>query len=392
MDRRAVLRIVVAMKGSRADLVLAVVALVSAVILALLDPPAATTPVLSIAVTGAVRRFPAPVLVVQAALVVAGGGATPFATIVTMFLMLVALTAVALRYRPWVVTVGWALSYAVMLGVLAVNTAKTEFPLILLGMTSFAGISLAPVALGRYIRGLRGAAARAQERTAEAEQRRTVEVRATRLAERTRLARDLHDVVAHNVGAMTLRASSAQLALDSGADRAVAADALSDVAAAGRRVLDELRVLLGILREPDSAGGDALLTDPDAAMAEAVERVRSAGVPVEITVDPGLADASPLARATVARVVQEALTNVLKHAGPGTPSRVTVSVSPSGLRAEVSNDRPTIVLGTQTLPPSGHGLAGMRERVELLGGKLVAGPTPSRGWSVTVNLPRQEPS
>ena len=202
-------------------------------------------------------------------------------------------------------------------------------------------------------------------------------------------------MVAHNVGAMTLRASSARLALDSGADRAVAAAALSDVAATGRRVLDELRVLLGILREPDAAGGDALLTDPDAAMAEAVERVRTAGVPVEVTVDTGLADASPLARATVARVVQEALTNVLKHAGPGTPSRVAVSVSPSALRAEVSNDRPAVrapVLAAHVLPPSGHGLVGMRERVELLGGVLAAGPTPDHGWSVTVDLPHRETS
>ena len=383
-----------AMRGWRADLTLAAVALVSAGFLALLDPPAATTPVLSIAVMGAVRRFPGLVLAVQAALVVAGGGTTPFATIVSMFLMLVTLTVVALRYRAWVVTVGWALAYGAMLGVLAVNTAKTEFPLILLGMTAFAGVSLAPVVLARYVRGLRTAATVGQERAAEAEQRRTVEVRATRLAERTRLARDLHDVVAHNVGAMTLRASSARLALDSGADRAVAADALSDVAAAGRRVLDELRVLLGILREPDSAVGDALLTDPDAAMAEAVERVRTAGVPVEVTVDTGLADASPLARATVARVVQEALTNVLKHAGPGTPSRVAVSVSPSALRAEVTNDRPVAATAVEApaLPPSGHGLAGMRERVELLGGVLAAGPTPEHGWSVTVDLPQREPA
>jgi len=383
-----------AMRGWRADLTLAAVALVSAGFLALLDPPAATTPVLSIAVMGAVRRFPGLVLAIQAALVVAGGGTTPFATIVSMFLMLVTLTVVALRYRAWVVTVSWALAYAAMLGVLAVNTAKTEFPLILLGMTAFAGVSLAPVVLARYVRGLRTAATVAQERAAEAEQRRTVEVRATRLAERTRLARDLHDVVAHNVGAMTLRASSARLALDSGADRAVAADALSDVAAAGRRVLDELRVLLGILREPDSAVGDALLTDPDAAMAEAVERVRTAGVPVEVTVDTGLADASPLARATVARVVQEALTNVLKHAGPGTPSRVAVSVSPSALRAEVTNDRPSAATAVEApaLPPSGHGLAGMRERVELLGGVLAAGPTPDHGWSVTVDLPQREPT
>jgi signal transduction histidine kinase len=390
MGRRGALRIVVVMRGWRADLVVAAVALFVAAFIAWQSPPEVAPPVLSIAVMSLVRRFPRVVLAVQAVLAVIGGGYKPPSAIISMALMLVALAVVALRYGPLVVAVHWAMSYAAMLGVLAVNTSKTEVGPILLGMTSFAGLSLAPVVLGRYVRGLRSAASLAKERAAEAEQRRTMETHATRLSERTRLARDLHDVMAHNVGAMTLRASSARLALDSGADRAIAAAALSDVAATGRRVLDELRVLLGILREPDSAGGDALLTDPDAAMAEAVARVRTAGVPVEVTVDAGLADASPLARATVARVVQEALTNVLKHAGPGTPSRVTVSVSPSGLRAEVSNDRPVIPapgVTANVLPPSGHGLAGMRERVELLGGVLAAGPTPDHGWSVTVDLP-----
>ena len=393
MGRRAGLRIVVAMRGWRADLVLAAVALAFAAFVTWLSTPYFTTTVLSIAAMGAVKRFPRAVLVIQAVVVVEGGY-KPIDTIVSVALMLVTLTVVALRYGPRMVTVCWGISYAAMLAVLAMNMSKAEFGPTFLGMTSFAGLTLAPVVVARYVRGRRSTAAVARERAAEAEQRRTVEVHATRLAERTRLARDLHDVVAHNVGAMTLRASSARLALDTGADGTVAAAALSDVATTGRKVLDELRVLLGILREPDSAGGDALLTDPDAAMSEAVERVRAAGVPVEITVDTGLADASPLARATVARVVQEALTNVLKHAGPGTPSRVAVSVSPSALRAEVTNDRPVAATAVEApaLPPSGHGLAGMRERVELLGGVLAAGPTPEHGWSVTVDLPQREPT
>ena len=108
---------------------------------------------LSTAVMGAVLRFPRVVLVIQAALVLIGGGTTPFVTIFSMALMLVTLTVVALRYGPRVVTAWWAVAYAAMLGVLAVNTAKTELGPIFFGITSFAGISLAPVVLARYVRG-----------------------------------------------------------------------------------------------------------------------------------------------------------------------------------------------------------------------------------------------
>jgi signal transduction histidine kinase len=390
------LRIVVGMKGWRRDLVAAACAVVAATLIALADPPDRHLPVLAILAMGLALRWPKVALVIEAVVMVAGGGTTPFATLVSITLMLAALGIVAFRSGGRVTLIAWALSYTALLVVLAINVGFAD-PLTVVPIAGFAGLSAVPLVVARYLRGLTSAAALAHERATEAEQRRAAEVRAARMTERTRLARDLHDLVAHHVGAMTLRASSARLAVDSGADGSVAAAALGDVAATGRRVLDELRVLLQILREPETANGEAMLTDPDAAMAEAIERIRAGGVPIDVDIDGGLADAPPLVRATVARVVQEALTNVLKHAGPGTSTQVEVRVLPSVVRARVTNERPAWVpaltaRATPALPVSGHGLAGMRERVELLGGVLEAGPTPEYGWSVTVELPGREAS
>jgi len=185
---------------------------------------------------------------------------------------------------------------------------------------------------------------------------------------------------------MTLRASSAKLALDTGGDPAAATAAFADVTSTGRRVLDELRGLLSVLRDPDALDTPWLVADPESAIEDAVEQVRAAGVVVGVTIEPGLTEASLLTRATIARVVQEGLTNILKHAGPGTSGTLTVATrSPATLVAQIHNERPP--QRQPRLPASGHGLAGMRDRVALLGGVLVAGPTPDRGWSLRVELP-----
>jgi signal transduction histidine kinase len=204
------------------------------------------------------------------------------------------------------------------------------------------------------------------------------------LAQRTRLARDLHDVVGHHVAAMTLRATSANLALASGGDSAVVATALDDVASTGRKVLDELHGLLLRLREPDAV--DAAAADPEEMIRDDVERARAVGVPVSILVDPAMSRAPQVLRATIASAVREALTNVLKHAGPGTRTAVAVELTRTpSIRAVVRNARPEAV--PPALPSSGHGLAGIRDRVALLGGVVAAGPDPGGGWSVTVELP-----
>ncbi|HZM78313.1 MAG TPA: LuxR C-terminal-related transcriptional regulator [Candidatus Limnocylindrales bacterium] len=143
------------------------------------------------------------------------------------------------------------------------------------------------------------------------------------------------------------------------------------VATTGRRVLVELRELLSMLRDPDAADGDGLLPDPESAMTEVVQRMRAAGLPIDVEIDGRLAQVSTLARVTVARVIGEALTNVLNHAGPGTPSLVRVVVTPpESLRAHIRNDKPARAVSG--LPRSGHGLTGMRERVALLGDAEIA--------------------
>jgi signal transduction histidine kinase len=347
-----------------------------------------------------VRRWPLTTLAVEAVVVLVAGRASPFTVAVPMVLALVALGAVAYR-SGWPVTAGAAVGvYAVMVfNVTTTGSETVEWPRRVVPMLTLAGLTAAPVAMGRYLEGLRRARRVAEERAAEAEARRAIESRAARLAERSRMARELHDIVAHHVGAMTLRASSGKLALDTVGDRAVAGAALADVAATGRRVLEELRGLLAVLLDPetvDTDGAEALVADPEAAVVDAAERVRAGGVPVTVALDPRLAAASLLVRATVARAAQEALTNVLKHAGPGTPTDVAVGVAPTGtVRLRVANGRPARETparrapGPAALPGSGRGLAGMRERVALLGGRMVAGPTPELGWAVTVDLPRK---
>jgi signal transduction histidine kinase len=301
--------------------------------------------------------------------------------------MLIVLGALAYRYGWRVGGIGWAYTYLVMLTV-----AGFPFPpkgTELLQAFAEAGLAAAPVAFGRYVRGVHKAAAVAEERLVETEAWRHAETRAARLAERTRLAHDLHDIVAHHVGAMTLRASSGRLAMDTSGDVAVASTALADIADSGRHVLSELRGLLAVLHDPDAIGEEAMVTDPKAAIADAVARVRAAGVPITTDLDPGLDGTSLLVRATAARIVQEALTNVLKHAGPSTATRLVMTIeAPHTLRLRIDNDPPVgPPPAAADLPASGHGLAGMRDRAALLGGVLTAGPTPDGGWTVAVALP-----
>jgi signal transduction histidine kinase len=384
----------VSLRGWLVDLLSAAVATALAVANTLLGWPldagqrrtALLLAVLSGLAMAATRRWPGPVLLVQATLLLVTDALSPLTASVSVALVLTALGVLAYRHGWVAAAVGATGAYAVGVAHMASSGSNVlALPEGIVRLVTTAGLTAAPVAFGRYLRGVRRAAAVAEERAAEAEARRVVETRAARLAERTRLASDLHDIVAHHIGAMTLRASSGRLALDGG-DQAAASAALADVAAAGRAVLDELRQLLTVLRDPDAVETPALPADPEAEIGDAAERVRAAGVPVAVEVDPRLARAPLPVRATVARVVQEALTNVLKHAGPGTASTVTVTAAESGmLRTQVVNARPAHP--RPALPASGHGLAGMRERVALLGGVLVAGPTPERGWSVVAELP-----
>lgn len=214
-------------------------------------------------------------------------------------------------------------------------------------------------------------------RAAEAERRRRV-AEATRAAERTRIARELHDVVTHHVTAMVVQAEAARY-LTASPDRLDAAlDAITDT---GRRAVADLRRLLDLLNPGHDAPGR---TPSLGELSALVERTRRAGQPVELVEDGKPAEIAGSAEHVAYRVVQEALTNALKYAH-GSRTGVRVRYGEKEITVEVTNDGS----GTRSASPGGggRGLAGLRERVEALGGDFDAGPAAGGGFAVRARIP-----
>jgi signal transduction histidine kinase len=234
------------------------------------------------------------------------------------------------------------------------------------------------------------------ERAEWATEQRAQEARRATLAERLRIARELHDIVAHHVSVIVIQAQGAQRVLDREPDRS--RQAMADVERTARTALEEMRRLLGLLRAPDS--GDS--ADSAAAAADTSERqplqgladigalatrmteaglpvtVRTTGEPRPVPEDVGL---------TVYRIAQEALTNVLKHAGP---AQALVSLHYGDqLEIAITDDGWGASAGlTGTGPPgAGRGTTGMRERIAMLGGQFTAGPQPGGGFCVRATVP-----
>jgi signal transduction histidine kinase len=244
-----------------------------------------------------------------------------------------------------------------------------------------------PLLLGLVIRTSRELARQADERATEQQRRLESETREARAAERAAIARELHDVVAHHVASMVLRVGVAQHVLP-GLDPRVT-EVFDDVHGTGTAALADLRRLVEVLRNSEGVRADAALTAIEpaalpAALDAAVDRARQAGVRVEAEVDPAVGGLDGLRGLAVLRLTQEALTNVAKHAGAAAGARLTVSVDAGTVHWAVADDgRGTVADG---MPVGGNGLTGMRERVAVLGGELVAGPTGS-GWRVAATLP-----
>jgi signal transduction histidine kinase len=223
-------------------------------------------------------------------------------------------------------------------------------------------------------------AAELQERADRLEREREQRTRAAVAAERARIARDLHDVIAHSVTVMTVQGGAARLLLDSDPGRA--RGPLLVVEETGHQALADMRRLVGIVQDvPERA--PALTPQPGLADLPALaETLQRAGLPTDLVVHGEPETLTPGVELTAYRVVQEALTNALKHAGPAT-ARVTVIYEPQALRLEITDDGP----GTSSQRNGGHGLVGMRERVALYGGRLEVGPRASGGFSVRARLP-----
>nr|WP_184689954.1 sensor histidine kinase [Saccharothrix tamanrassetensis] len=202
--------------------------------------------------------------------------------------------------------------------------------------------------------------------------------------ERSRIARELHDVVAHAVSVMVVQADGAGYAIKSNPDMAEAA--MRTIADTGRQALTELRRLLGVLRSEDQSGTQWAPQPGAADLAELTENLRTAGLPVRLETSGDLRALPAGLGLGIYRIVQEALTNTLKHAGTGASAVVRVSHVGEHVELEVADDG----FGTPhdlVAVSGGNGLIGMRERAGVLGGTLEAGPNPGGGWRVRAVLP-----
>ena len=212
---------------------------------------------------------------------------------------------------------------------------------------------------------------------------REVATREAVAAERAAIARELHDVVAHHMSVMVVQAGAARAV--GARDPAAAAEALRQIEASGRTGLAEMRRLLEVLKAEED--GDGRAPQPGLArLGELLDAMRASGLPVEAVVEGTPRALSPGVDLSAYRIVQEALTNSLRHAG-GATARVVVRYEPDALELEIADDGPGPPEDSEA--SGGHGLIGMRERVQLFGGELEAGPRPGGGFLVRARLPSE---
>jgi signal transduction histidine kinase len=263
-------------------------------------------------------------------------------------------------------------------------------------------VAIPTVAAGIGMREWRKRAGDSAERLHRAQAEHEAATRRALATERSRVASELHDVVTHNVSVMVVQAGAARQVLASSPSEA--REALLAVEAGGRTAMAELQHLLGLLCPVGDGAGDdgtnGAAADREAALrpqpglghlGSLIERVSAAGLPVELHVEGARPDLPPGLDLAAYRVVQEALTNVIKHAGRA-PTSVRLDYRPRELRIDVAdNGRPPGGPGPGGPPPGGpgseRGLIGLRERIALYGGTLDAGPRPGGGWRVRACIP-----
>jgi signal transduction histidine kinase len=351
------------------------------------DPPPGNPALVTASALAAVlalglrRRAPLPVtVVVCVALVpqVVAGGGTP-ATFASFLASMVCVYTLARCSGRWAVVTGLAVLAAavVVTAVLQERTSPTTpfdvvYPLIYFGLAG---------GLGAFVRQRALRMSAVEDRAVALEERLEREAELAAAEERARIARELHDVVAHGLSLMVVQAEAAEELMDRAP--ADARERLHRVQDTGRQSLGEMRRLLGVLR----AGGQDAPTTPQPSLAvlqELVDDAAAAGLRVDVRAD-GPLDRLPLGvELTAFRIVQEALTNTRRHSGAG-HAVVTLTSRPGLLSVEVTDDGRGPTAGR-----AGHGLIGMRERVALYGGTLRTGPGPAGGYRVAAELPVEE--
>jgi signal transduction histidine kinase len=288
------------------------------------------------------------------------------------------------RYARWL---GWlSLAAAVVVVVTSGGVPDKAHAGVLDGRLAGAPLALLGAAF------VLGDAADARRREA------AVQVEAAHQAERTRIARELHDVVAHQLSAIAVQAGAARIAAGGGQDPGASSQVpaagpdqvrvLATVERLAREALTELNHLLGALRR-ERAGDPAHRPSPTLAeLGTLLDAARAAGVPAELTIEGSPRALSPSVELSCYRIIDESLTNVARHA-PGALTRVVLRYRPGGLDIEVANAAPPGEARPAAPRPSsgGRGVRGMRERAELYGGSLDARPCPGGGFAVTAAIP-----
>jgi signal transduction histidine kinase len=325
----------------------------------------------------AARRFPGPVVVVVAAAAIGDllvAPQTPGPPYVALAFAIVGAIVRGARVWAWVAVAGvWAGTLA------AVLLRGPDFSPGRVAFTSFGVLAMLGI----------GEAVRARRERIAAYRRANVQRRQTAAeAERVRIARELHDVLAHSLSSINVQAGVGLHLMER--DPTKAAEALAEIKATSKTALDEVRSVLGVLRSDDGPAGAPLVPEPDLTQLERLTASVSAqGVDVTLNLSPELASRIPRpVQLAIYRIVQESLTNVLRHA-QAKHAAVSVRLDADAAVVEVTDD------GRGQAPhPSdgGRGLLGMRERAELLGGTLDAGPQPGGGFRVSASIPvpRQE--
>ncbi|QMU79560.1 sensor histidine kinase [Streptacidiphilus sp. PB12-B1b] len=241
--------------------------------------------------------------------------------------------------------------------------------------------------LGRLTRIRRAYYVQLEDRAERLERERDAQAKIAVAAERARIARELHDVVAHNVSVMIVQADGASFVMDSSPEQA--RQALATIAGTGRQALEEMRRLLGLLRSADS-GGDYVPQPGVEQLPDLLEQVRNAGLPVAFEVEGEPRELPRGLELTAYRIVQEALTNARKHGGPRTAATVRLRFDDRGVDVLIEDDgrgaSAELARGGGA-DGFGHGLIGMRERVGMVGGTLAAGPRADGGFRIDARLP-----
>ena len=326
--------------------------------------------VLLIATLAFRRRFPLTVLAATSALTVAQGLLGPEfpPTVIALLIAVYTVAAYSERRRLPAAAAVFVLLNAV--GAIGAD----GFGEIMARLVFVAAIVTAAYALGVTVRTRRAYLASLHDRAVRAERERDQESQIAAARERARIAREMHDIVAHSLSVMIALADGAAFAARGNAEQAEAA--ARHVSATGRQALDEMHRLLNVLR---SNGDDSpLAPQPGVAQIdELVNQVRVAGLPTAWTVTGERFPLAPTIELAIFRVAQEALTNILKHAVTPTSARLRLAYSDPQVTLEVLDDGARVHTAS-----TGHGLSGMRERAVLFGGDVEAGPRGSGGWRV----------